>query len=65
MLEFFKDIVKVIAGALVQVLIAFAVGTGAGALICWYYGLPIILSLIGGIVVLGIYLALISDSPFS
>ena len=49
----------------VKLLIAFAVGTGAGAIVCWYYGVPLIFSVIGGIVVLGLVLALTTDSLFS
>ncbi len=45
--------------------IAFAVGTGATAVACWYYDVPLVFSLVGGILVLGIALALMSDSLFS
>jgi len=31
---------------------------------CWYYGIPMIFSVLGGILVLGIALALMSDSIF-
>lgn len=46
-------------------IIAFAVGTGAGAIACWYYGIPLVFSLLAGLIVLGIALALLSDSLFS
>ena len=46
----------------VKFIIAFAVGTGASAIVCWYYGIPLVFSLIGGILVLGLALALMSDS---
>ena len=49
----------------VKMIVAFAVGTGAGAIVCWYYGIPLIFSVIGGILVLGLALALTMDSPFS
>ena len=49
----------------VKFIIAFAVGTGAGAIACWYYGIPLIFSLLAGILVLGFALALLSDSLFS
>ena len=49
----------------VKFVIAFAVGTGAGAIVCWYYGIPLGFSLLGGILVLGLALALMSDSLFS
>lgn len=48
-----------------QLLVAFAVGTGAGAIVCWYYGVPLIFSLLGGILVLAFALALTTDSWFS
>ena len=49
----------------VKLIIAFAVGTGAGAIACWYYGVPLVFSLLGGILVLGLALALSTDSLFS
>ena len=48
-----------------QLIVAFAVGTGAGAIACWYYGVPMVFSLLGGILVLGLALALSTDSLFS
>lgn len=44
--------------ALLYFLIAFVVGTGAAAMVCVYYGLPLILSMLGGFAVLGVALAL-------
>ena len=49
----------------VKFIIAFGVGTGAGAIVRWYYGIPLVFSLLGGILVLGLALALMSDSLFS
>ena len=49
----------------VKLVIAFGVGTGAGAIACWYYNIPLIFSLLGGILVLGLALALTTDSLFS
>ena len=48
-----------------QLIVAFAVGTGAGAIACWYYGVPMVFSLLGGILVLVLALALSTDSLFS
>jgi len=45
--------------------IAFAVGTGAGAIVCWYYRIPLVFSVLGGILVLDLALAVLSDSLFS
>ncbi len=64
MLKFFKDLIKIGFDASVKFVVAFSVGTGAGAIVCWYYSIPMGFSVIGGILVLGIALALISDSGF-
>ncbi|MEM8982639.1 MAG: hypothetical protein AAGC71_06410 [Pseudomonadota bacterium] len=37
-----------------RLVIAFIVGTGAGAIVCWYYSLPMILSVAGGILVVAL-----------
>jgi phosphate/sulfate permease len=49
----------------INMIFAFAIGTGAGAVVCWYYGIPLAFSIIGGILVLGLALAFTSDSLFS
>ena len=64
MLDFLKDILKVGLITIVQMLIAFSIGTAAAAMVCWYYGIPLWFSILGGIVVLGIALAIKSDSIF-
>ena len=64
MLDFFKDLLKIGLSAIIKFVIAFAIGTGAGAIVCWYYNIPLGLSILGGILVLGIALALMSDSIF-
>ena len=53
-----------LARDLLQMIMAFLIGTGATAAICWYYDVPLFLSLFGGILVLGVSLALKSDSLF-
>ena len=45
-----------------QLLFAFAMGVAAVAIPCWYYELPLVLSLAGGLAVLGLALAVKSDS---
>ncbi len=37
--------------------ITFLIGTAAGAIICLYFGAPLIFSLLGGILVLAVYVA--------
>ena len=49
----------------VNVIIAFCVGTGAGAIVCWYYGIPLVFSLLGGILVLGLAVAFWTEGLFS
>ena len=61
---FFASPLFALLDGILKFITAFAVGTGAGALVCWYYGLPLVLSLLGGILVLGLALALLSDSSF-
>lgn len=48
-----------------KLVVAFAIGTGGGAIVCWYYGIPLALSILGGILVLGLAVALMSDSWFA
>ncbi len=62
---FFASLLMGLVRDAVKFIIAFAVGTGAGAIACWYYGIPLVFSLLGGILVLGLALALTTDSLFS
>ena len=62
---FFATLLQSLIRDVVKFITAFALGTGAGAIVCWYYGIPLAFSLIGGFIVLGIALALMSDSLFS
>ena len=62
---FFASFFVALARDLVKFLIAFAIGTGAAAIACWYYDIPLVFSLVGGILVLGLALALSTDSIFS
>ena len=64
-LEIFSDFLKAIMRQLGNMIAAFAVGTGASAIVLWWYDLPIVLSVIGGFIVLGLALAILADSPFS
>lgn len=64
MINLMKDILKIGLSSLLKVVIFFGVGTGGGAIVCWYYSFPIGFSIVGGILVLGIALALMSDSIF-
>jgi hypothetical protein len=58
--SFFTSLVR----DFVQLIIAFVVGSAGGALVCWYYGIPLVFSIAGGILVLGIALALTTDTWF-
>ena len=64
MIDLLKDLLKIALSTMLKVVIFFGVGTGGGAIVCWYYSIPIGFSIIGGILVLGIALALMSDSIF-
>lgn len=64
MLEFLKELLKIGINAIIKFLVAFSIGTGAAAVVCWYYSIPLGFSILGGIVVVGIALALMSDSMF-
>ena len=64
MLSFLKDLLKIGLIAILKFVIAFVVGTGGAAVVCWYYNIPLGFSILGGILVLGIALALMSDSMF-
>ena len=62
---FFASLFVSLVRDVVKFITAFAVGTGAGAIVCWYYSIPLVFSLAGGILVLGLALALSTDSLFS
>lgn len=64
MKDFLKGLLKIGLGALFQVALFFFIGTVGAGIFCWYYGIPMIFSVLGGILVLGIALALMSDSIF-
>jgi len=55
---FFKSLYQ----SIIQGVVWFAIGTGAGGIVCWYFNAPMIFSLLGGILVLAMALALMSDS---
>jgi hypothetical protein len=63
--NFFKDLIRSVVRDIFKFFIAFAMGTGAGGIVCWYYNFPLGFSILGGIVVLGLALALVFDSMFS
>ena len=62
---FLKELLVSLIRDAFKFVIAFAVGTGASAIACWYYGIPLVFSLVGGFIVLGLALALSTDSLFS
>ena len=62
---FFSSLLRGIVRDAVNFIIAFAVGTGAGAIACWYYGIPFVFSLLGSTLVLALAFALTTDSLFS
>lgn len=62
---FFASLLMGLVRDAARLIIACAVGTGAGAIVCWYYDIPLIFSLAGGILVLVLVLALYSDGLLS
>ena len=62
---FLTSLVAGLAQGALQLVLSFAVGTGAAAIVCWYYGIPLAFSIIGGILVLAIALALSTETWFS
>lgn len=64
MLSFIRDMFKIGFIALLQILIAFGIGTTATAIVLWYYDGPLFVSIVGGIVTLGLALAFQSDTLF-
>ena len=62
---FFASLLIGLVRDLFKFVIAFAVGTGGSAIACWYYGLPLALSLVGGFIVLALALVLTTDTIFS
>ena len=62
---FFASLFRGLLRDTLKLIVAFAVGTGASAIVCWYYGLPLAISLIGGFIVLALALAFMSDGIFS
>ncbi|MDX1508555.1 MAG: hypothetical protein R3358_09770 [Woeseiaceae bacterium] len=62
---FFSSLLSSIVRDAVKFIVAFIIGTAAGALVCWYYGIPLVFSLLGGLLVLALTLALMTDSWIS
>lgn len=58
---FLKHLLRRMVREAAKFVIAFAVGTAVGGFVCWYYNIPMVFSLLGGLIVLGIALFLISD----
>ena len=62
--KFLTNFLVTVARDLFKLAISFGIGTAGGAIVCWYYGIPLALSILGGILVLGFALALTSDTWF-
>ena len=61
---FFSSIFKSILRDLMWLISAFLIGTVAVGIVCLYYGVPLVFSIVGGLIVLGVALALKTDSIF-
>ena len=64
MLRFVVEVLAQVFGLFIKFLVAFGIGTGAAALVCWQYDMPLVLSIVGGFLVLGVTLAFSSDNTF-
>ena len=64
MLSFIVELLAEIFGLFIKFLIAFGIGTGSAALVCWLYDIPLVVSIIGGFFVLGMTLVCSSDNTF-
>jgi len=60
--RFLGDILKDVAASLLVVVLTFCFATAVTAVILWYYQWPLILSPVGGFIVLGVMLLFWYDS---
>ncbi len=54
---FFSNLVSSILRDLMKLVIIFALGTFGGAVICLYYGFPLVFSFVGGVAIFAIAVA--------
>jgi hypothetical protein len=45
----------------IKFILAFLIGTGVSAAVCIYYSIPLVFSVVGGVLVMGITVALMSN----
>jgi hypothetical protein len=62
--QFYKNLSKICLSAIPKIAAFSLVGTEGGAIVCWYYSIPLGISILGDILALGIALALMSASIF-
>ncbi len=55
---FLADLFGELARMVGILFIVFAIGAGAAAGVCIYYGIPLVLSLVGGFIILGVVLGI-------
>ena len=60
--SFFAGLLRSILQDLIVMAIVFGVATGISAAVCFYYGLPLALSLIGGFLAIGAVFVVKSNS---
>jgi hypothetical protein len=58
-------LVEIVVREIVKLVTAFAFGTAAGAVFCWYFDLPLVYALGAGFVMMIIVLAMLPGSVFS
>ena len=62
LLAFVSDIVKDLASSMLVVLLTFCFATAVTAGMLWYYQWPLVLSPVGGFIVLGVMMLFWNDS---
>ena len=60
--DFFVSVFTGLLRDTLRLLIAFCIGTVVSAGVCLYYGLPLVLSLIGGFIVLGVAVLFLTNA---
>jgi hypothetical protein len=59
------SLVEIVVRDIVKLATAFVFGTVVGAIFCWYFGLPLVYALGGGLIMLIVVLAMLPGSFFS
>lgn len=61
---FFAQLLGDMLHGVFMLVAAFSISTGASAIVCWYYGVPLVFALLGGILVLGVAVFMKTEGSF-